>query len=229
MKILLCSLKFAAGFASNLVAQIVRAICNLFGSIALLLAVLVLGILALLQFVGGGKRHAHETASLSWVYLKCAAGMVFSSTLQALGIISLIGPSVRAAQACTEGIFPKGIYAPNHQSLNFWQSVFGLNSWQPYPKKEVKVTVQQREVETPVRQQRKNVAKTNPTMRVVRKKPTSPDWTSAVREHLESTTREKRDTTRISMAVKHPVLYMKALKAAKKAVHKKGSSFNWAS
>ena len=215
MNVIPSVLKFAAGFISNLACQFVRALCNLIGFLFLGVGSVFLCLLSALQLLGGGSKQGRLTATRSWKCLKSSAKMFSFSLLQASGIALFISPLVRGAQACTESISPRGLYAPRHDSLNVWQSVFGLNSWEapsaPVPEKK------HDEKETSVK------PKKTRSMKVIYNKPVENEWLLLATSYLSSRTQVEMDAARKAMAIRHPFLYMKTLKRARKALKKKAA------
>lgn len=220
MKIALSTLKFVSGSASNLICQSVRSLCNLLGCVVLSAAALALFLLAGLQLLGGGRVASGRTALKSWSYTKTSLKMFAFALLQAIGVVSLLGPLARGAQACTEGLMPGGIYAPKQPS-NIWQVIFGLNSWHKDEDETHEPKDQQTQVEAPPQVRTAKPRAATPKMKVVRKTEQNKGWLDLSRRYLDARSREEMDAIRTVMAIRHPLLYMKTLSMAKKAIKRK--------
>lgn len=231
MKLAISSLKFVAGVAANLVCQSARSAVNLLGFAALAISSSSLLILSLLQIIGGGMARGKQTATLSWSHAKLSAKMLAFSLLQAVGVMTLLGALVRGSQACTERLMPMGVYAPKHPS-NVWQTIFGLNSWQqPEENKQEdsekdappEPVIQGIAKKSPMSELAiQSVAKKNPPkMKVIRKTKENGEWADLSRRYMEARSREEMDAIRTIMATKHPILYIRALSAARRVTKKK--------
>lgn len=216
MKTVLSIFKFAAGFISNCVCQLARAACNGALSVFMALSCITTAFLSLLQFIGGGKNISKETASKAFFYARSSIAAAFAFLCQTVAAVSFIGPLVRGAQACSEKIKPEGIYSPTSPNRNFWQVLFGLNSWeQPTQIATIKPEPQQKKTAPTKQVTVKQITKAVQTTR-----PKKQDWDFLVEQYLSCQTIDQMNKARKKMALRYPSKYRKAMAVALSGVRK---------
>lgn len=218
MRLFLSTLKFAAGFVANLTTQTARSAANAAGCALALAAGILYALVALLQMLGGGTTKARSSASSSWSSLRASLKMGFASVAQAVGTATLLSPLARAAQACSEGMTPRGVFTPAGEGRNFWQHLFGMNSWTEPAKKEPPLPTEQKKPaakqEAPVK---KAKSKQNPPairQLPAKKNRTDDLWAAAVEKYIKAKTVEDSRRILAKMATEFPAQYAKALEAA---------------
>lgn len=208
MRAAISTVKFAAGLVANLLCQSARSAFNLFSCLVLFASCTVLFALAALQLSGGGDKKAAESAAKGYELAKRAILSGFNSALQALGVITLLSPLMRAAQACSEKIAPRGIICPVGKNRSFFQEALGINSWdqedeapKPQPKsKPTTIDAAKPKKAKPAKRQRN--------------KSNEDGWERLVQEYLSADTLRKMDDILARMAVEHPSRYAFALARA---------------
>lgn len=217
---MISSLKFFAGFLSNLACQLVRSLCNFALSIVLLSASAVMLMLCILRAMGGGFSVAKSSALKAWSLVTLASARLGVGTLQALGCITMTSPAVRASQACMEEIWPKGIYAPNGKGRTKLQDIFGINAWhqEENSKSETNKEESEDSILTTLKESKKQPNRTKNT-RPKKKSQNISDrkWESLVEDYLKARSIEDADRVRTIMARNHPVEYLNALVAARES------------
>lgn len=220
MKAAFSSLKFVAGFLSNMACQTARGAANLVRFATLGTAAIARLLLAALQLMGGGGDRARESAALAWSMMKSSAKSGGRSALQLSAAISLVSPLLRAAQACSERMRPCGVYAPAGRDRNLWQDILGLNCWAQEPEPETK--------QEPPRQTRRTPreATRRESYEMPLPKPQKDDrgWLDLASAYVRARTVSEMDEVRLKMAVRHPVLYKRALEAARKASRRRAAA-----
>jgi hypothetical protein len=217
MKKAISAIKFMAGFLSNLLCQTARAAANLVSFVLLACHSVVLFALAALQFAGGGRAQSFLSASAAWETALCSAKKGFASLLQALGVVTLLSPLIRGAQACSESMDIKGVIAPLAEDKSFWRDVFGMNSWAelhrdtPLPPPP-KTTGKLPKVDEAKAKVSKVVQQKKPQKTKARKKST--EWRSLAEAYLNAHTLDEMNRIRTKMAMKFPAHYARALKEA---------------
>lgn len=204
MRTALSTVKFAAGFVANLLCQSMRSAFNLVAFAALSAYCVVAAALAALKLAGGGRRDASELGGKAWRAAKSAGRAGLASLLQAAGAATLVSPMIRAAQACSERMSPRGLISPAGKNLNFWQETFGINSWDDPP-----------EESKPARRAAAK-PRTNVTIAAASKKKESDEgaWERIVAEYLAARTAREMDGIRARMALGHPSRYAALLEEA---------------
>ena len=228
MNKLLSALKFVAALISNPLCQTIRFILNAAQTIVLTASFLALLVMALLQMMGGGKRQSLESVSQAWKSARRAAKTGSVAILQALGVLTMISPLARAAQASSERMIPKGIIAPAAEDRNFWQDVFGMNSWtEPKPKEtigpSVPLKVSEKTVKAPQRQAQE--APKKQTQEAPKKKPRERHrWKSLANAYLSAEEFREMNRIREMMALECPKEYARAMAVARSGRAKKRAS-----
>lgn len=223
MKKVFSALKFVAGFTSNLACQSARCIANLVCSALLALSSSTMFALALLQFVGGGRKQSAESASIAWKMIRSSIEAGVKSLMQAAGVVTLLSPLVRGAQACSESIAPKGFIAPAGSGRNFWQVVFGINSWEEAPSV-------RKAIPTPApssQASKRKMVRVEPMPQVViadkpkPKKASKPrkasGWPVLAHAYLNAKTFKEMNRIRAKMALNFPAEYARALNEARRS------------
>lgn len=215
MRLLVQSLMFVSGFVSNLACQALRCAFNLVGFALMSLLGTMGTLVGLLRVAGGGGEKGSELCRSSWSRIKRAAGMFASATLQLLGVVSLVTPLLRAAQASSERLSVNGVYAPSSPNRGRWQGLFGLNSWEPLepaPSRPKKVAMAVAKPKTKGALPKPEQAWTkNP-----RPNSHEEEWTLLAEMYLRCRTREEADRIRLKMATRHPRRYLAALNATER-------------
>lgn len=211
---LLSVIKFAAGLVSNALCQTIRFAANVVRASSLGAFSLVALLLAILQLIGGGKKQSVESACYAWRAAKASLTAAGIAILQALGVLTMLSPLARAAQACAEGVAPKGIIAPSAEDRNFWQGVFGMNSWTKPPESDNKIT--SKKLAAPPKKTSPPVgAREKPKQKRQKKKRTDkPAWGGLAEAYLSSKSLSDMNKIRARMAVEFPIEYARALKEA---------------
>lgn len=123
-------MKFVAGLVSNALTQTVRCLWNLTACLARLGLSLLCAFMATLQFAGGGSSQSKKTLMFMASTLKMSVKCGLIGVLQGLGVLTCSSPLMRAAQACSEKIKPKGVLIPCGPERSLAQRILGLNSWE---------------------------------------------------------------------------------------------------
>jgi len=226
---MIATLKFAAGFLSNILCQTPRMAGSLL--LCLLFAVMALAnlVLGTLRLVGGGHSMGMESVRESWRLLKLSARKGGECTAQAISLALLVGPLVRASQACSESIFPAGLYVPSDPERSRIQDVLGWNSWNPQPTKKAQQqsapsrasqpeTIQQdapRRASQPETIQQSAPRRVHQPKRIKAKSRNDDRWDALSHAYMTAKSRREADRARISMFLKNPIRYCIALEVAR--------------
>jgi hypothetical protein len=206
-------LKFLAGLLSNALTQSARCLWNTASFLARLAVCLLCLIVAALQFAGGGSERSGKTlrVALSALRLSLECGAI--GIAQCAGVLTCASPLMRGAQACSEGIRPKGVFLPCGPNRTTMQAILGLNSWEEPseapPPREMKM-VGAAKARRPIKERAK------PTRRPEAADKKAEAWEQVANRYLEARTLEDLDRIRNEMAVSHTARYLKALAAANK-------------
>lgn len=201
---------FVAGFLGNLICQAARAMLNIVASVLAFALAATRLLLGSLMILGGGWRKGADLCASAWEAAKISGASLAVGCVQGLGAATLVTPMLRGAQASSEKFSMQGVYAPNAPNRTKGQNVFGLNSWEAPPQE------QKTEIELPAIKEevKKKVRRTN-VATATKPKRSSKEWEELAHKYLESRTSGDADRIRYMMATKHPLLYLKALRAAR--------------
>lgn len=214
----LSPLKFAAGFIANLTCQSARSLVNAAGCVALASYATIRILLAALQLLGGGRKVAMSSARSAWSATAASAKMGATSVIQAAAVLTLLSPLARAAQACSEGMMPKGVFAPS--ATGRWQRMFGMNSWDQHdqappvnvtPKK---ASAAMKPSPPPARPAKKAPKPKQEAMPKPKADPRERLWADLAEKYLRATTAREADRIAARMAVEFPAQYARALATA---------------
>lgn len=232
-------IKFLSGFVSNALTQAVRCLWNLVACLASMAFSLLCVFMAALQFAGGGRNQSKKTLLLMASAFKSSLKCGLVGVLQGIGVVTCASPLMRAAQACSEGISPKGILIPCGSNRNLAQRILGLNSWEeqkvekkapakpeirlihPPSTKKTLAATEKPANETPTAGAKPKPPKEKPKQPINFKKnkltnqeDKTSAWESLVKEYLKANTIKEMDRIRNKMALEHTGNYLNALKAA---------------
>jgi hypothetical protein len=234
---MIAALKFASGFASNALTQTARCLWNLVVCVVQAALSLLYAALAAGQFAGGGAKQSRKTIRfmVASARLSLRCGMVCLA--QGAGVLTCASPLMRASQACSEGISPRGVFLPCGSGRSLAQRILGLNSWEDDNKSEatlVEVSHDPKaatENDRAAATQKKDDAladEANPRLtkiaapskhdhaKTTRKIDDRSSWESLVEQYLAARTIKDTDRIRNKMASDHTRKYIRALRAASK-------------
>lgn len=234
---MIASLKFASGFASNALTQMARCLWNLVVCVVQAALSLLYAALAAGQFAGGGAKQSRKTIRfmVASARLSLRCGMVCLA--QGVGVLTCASPLMRASQACSEGISPRGVFLPCGSGRSRAQRILGLNSWEDDNESEaalIKVSrdpkaatggdradsdqnkVEALAYETSPRRPKTAGPSENNRTKTTRKRDGRSSWESLVEQYLAARTIKDTDRIRNEMASDHTGKYLRALRAASK-------------
>ena len=199
---MISALKFFAGFLSNILCQIPRSFANLVSCLILAVLAVINMTLGILRLVGGGRLVGVDSLKNSWILIGLSLRKGSDALLQAISILSLVGPLVRASQSCLEDFAPSGVYAPSDPRRNNIQAVLGWNSWNATtpPQKAIKDAPQKAIKDAP--------------QKAIKDAPQKV-WNDFLHDYLKAKTRKEADRARMSIFLKNPVKYCMLLEVAK--------------
>lgn len=220
---MIAPLKFLAGFLSNALTQSVRSMWNAASFLARLTTAIICFALSALQFAAGGSERSTKTFRLALSALKTSLKCGATALVQAIGVLTCASPLMRAGQACSEGISPKGILIPCGSDRNLMQRILGLNSWEEAPveppPREIK-PVASKETTMIAPKEKPKKTSTNTQAKPEKKSKGTDDeaasWEGLANRYLEARSIDEADRIRNRMAAEHTTRYLKALAAARK-------------
>jgi hypothetical protein len=212
-------LKFLAGFLSNTLIQSVRCLWNAVSFLALFAVSTLRAATAALQFAGGGAERSRITFRTALSSLKMSLKCCAVSAVQCVGVLTGSSPLMRGAQACSEGIKPRGLFLPRGSNRTPMQMILGLNSWENPPEAPPKDIECIKHPETP-RQQKERAKSIRRPKRTSKK---ADAWEQVAKRYLEARTLEDLDRIRNEMAVSHTARYLNALAAASKPLSRRAA------
>jgi hypothetical protein len=215
-------LKFIAGFLSNILCQTMRSATNLLSCLFFAVIATSNMLLGILRLIGGGRAAGMDSIHRSWRLVCISSCKGAEALLQSLSVVFLVGPLVRASQACSESLVPSGIYAPSDHTRSRIQQILGWNSWEPKKTTTQKNTSQQvQKTSQQVQKTSQQVQKTSQQVQKTKRKYNDPgvqkndSWDALSHNYLMAKTRKEADRARMSMFMKSPTKYCMLLEAAK--------------